>query len=155
MQYFHWCQQQCTGSAPTQQASHVTVSKAYSSPILIPPWNTVAPGLAGVAFANRLHFFSVEGTLPEELDLNTDRRVSASADQEVGEKSRAVLLLLLMGVVDIVVFELKPRCCFKISRTGAISDVGLVYSSSWPRHESALRLAETKSRGTLGVRYPW
>ena len=47
---------------------HVTVSNAYSSPTLIPPWNTVAPGLAGVVLANRRHLFSVEGVLPEMLN---------------------------------------------------------------------------------------
>lgn len=48
--------------------AYVTFSNAYSSPTLIPPWNTVAPGLAGGVFANRRHLFSVEETLPEVLN---------------------------------------------------------------------------------------
>lgn len=75
----------------------------------------MAPGLAGVAFANRLHLFSVEGALPEVLDWN--RRVSAYADRKVVNNSRGLLLLLLMRVVTVVV-KVNPQECFKLHTRG-------------------------------------
>lgn len=75
-------------------APHVIVSNAYSSPTLTPPWNTVAPGRAGVAFASRRHFLRVEGTLPEVLNLN---RVRACGDRRVETKSRRVVAVVVGG----------------------------------------------------------
>lgn len=49
------------------EETHVTVSMAYSSPILTPPWNTIAPGFAAITLRTRRHFCSVDGSLPEVL----------------------------------------------------------------------------------------